>query len=295
MTASILHDLDWVLPLRADWLTPVFKALTHLGYTGFFFAALPLLYWSWDKDKANRLANLTLVAALLMYFLKNCFQDPRPPVEFAMEGYRPESFGLPSGHTLLAIVFWGGLAMEIRKSWFSILTLIMITGIAFSRLYLGVHDIEDVLGGIFLGVLLLGGLHIHQVAKGRVVAPTSLFAVVLFTAALPLILWGLWRHDAPPGRFVLISSFYLGWQLGRIWEQRTLNFARLQGLKRISGALIGIVALAAMAFALKTLFTSTPVATVVAQVSGGFTIGLLITLLVPLLFVKTGIAQRSNS
>ncbi len=162
MIASILHDLDWVLPLRTDWLTLLFKAFTHLGYTGFFFAALPLLYWCWDKEKANRLANLTLVAALLMFFLKDFFQDPRPPVEFAMEGYRPKSFGLPSGHTLLAIIFWGCLAMEIQKRWFTVTSVIMILGIAFSRLYLGVHDLEDVLGGTFPGILLLLALFLFQ-------------------------------------------------------------------------------------------------------------------------------------
>lgn len=91
MLASLLYDLDWVLPLRHEWLTPVFKGFTILGFTEFFFAALPLLYWCWNKEAASRIAILTLLSGFLTLFLKVAFADARPPLEYALEGYRPES------------------------------------------------------------------------------------------------------------------------------------------------------------------------------------------------------------
>ena len=153
---SILHDMEWVVPLRHEALTLVFKAFTALGYTEFFLAALPLLYWCWNRDSANRVAILTLLAGMLTLFLKDWFQDPRPPAELAVAGTRPDSYGLPSGHTMMAIVFWGSLAREVGKRWFSIGASIMILGIISSRLYLAVHDIEDVLIGAVIGIGLLG-------------------------------------------------------------------------------------------------------------------------------------------
>ncbi|MDF1825014.1 MAG: phosphatase PAP2 family protein [Verrucomicrobiales bacterium] len=295
MTANILYDLDWILPLRNEWLTAVFKGFTHLGYTGFFFAALPLLYWCWNKDKANRIATLTLIAALLMFFLKNLFQDPRPPATFAMEGYRPESFGLPSGHTFLAIVFWGGMAGEIRTKWFTFIALVMIIGIAFSRLYLGVHDLEDILGGAIPGGLLLAGLRVSKPGmKGRSKRLSALLTMIC-AFALPLILWGLWDNGEPPGKFILMSSFFIGWQAGRMLEQQGLDFTRPQGWRSLGAALTGVVILAITAAALKSLLETAPLEPWVAQITGGLMIGLLITWIIPVILVKTGITQRSKT
>ncbi|MEM7602615.1 MAG: phosphatase PAP2 family protein, partial [Verrucomicrobiota bacterium] len=145
MIASILHEMEWVVPLRHETLTPVFKTFTTLGYTEFFLAALPILFWCWNKEAGSRIAILTILAGALTLFLKDWFQDPRPPAELAVEGTRPDSYGLPSGHTLMAIVFWGSLAFESKKRWALLVAVVMIVGIISSRLYLGVHDIEDVL------------------------------------------------------------------------------------------------------------------------------------------------------
>ncbi|MEM1442930.1 MAG: phosphatase PAP2 family protein, partial [Verrucomicrobiota bacterium] len=127
--ASILHDMEWVVPLRHEAITPVFRVFTALGFTEFFFAALPILYWCWRKEEGNRIATVTLIAGMLTIFLKDFFQDPRPPAELAVEGTRPDSYGLPSGHTLMAIVFWGSLAFESKKRWLHVIAIIMIMGI----------------------------------------------------------------------------------------------------------------------------------------------------------------------
>ena len=62
-------------------------------------------------------------------------------------------YGFPSGHAQLAVVTWGALAIFAGTRAAALGAAVIIIGICLSRLYLGVHDIEDVAGGLTLGVL----------------------------------------------------------------------------------------------------------------------------------------------
>ena len=42
--------MEWVLSVRAEWLTPVMKIFTFLGDEEFFLLFLPLAYWLWRKQ-----------------------------------------------------------------------------------------------------------------------------------------------------------------------------------------------------------------------------------------------------
>ena len=46
--------MDWVLEIRHEALTPLFKLLTGLGETGFFMAFLALGYWLVHPDSFRR-------------------------------------------------------------------------------------------------------------------------------------------------------------------------------------------------------------------------------------------------
>ena len=50
---------------------------------------------------------------------------------------------------------WGGLAVLFRKRGLAWLAPLFVALIAFTRMYLGVHFLADVLGGILLGGLML--------------------------------------------------------------------------------------------------------------------------------------------
>jgi len=152
---SFLHDMGWAVALRHDTLTPIFLGFTWLGYTTFFLIALPIGYWAWNKDKITRVALIVLASAVLNAFLKDLWQNPRPDSLIWVDPQMDDSYGLPSGHTQVGIVMWFWLAYEIRKAWAWVVAAIVAGGIAFSRLYLGVHDVEDVLGGAIIGFATL--------------------------------------------------------------------------------------------------------------------------------------------
>ncbi len=281
---DFLHNLDWVLPLRNGFLTPVFEFFTYLGYPDFFFFSLPILYWVWKKESANRVTLALLSSALLTYYFKNLFQDPRPTPYF-MEGHEPDSFGLPSGHTQLSIVFWFSLALEIGKRWFWGIALFFACGIAFSRLYLGVHDVEDVIGGIVLGtvgLLLLRWLFTKP--------PVFQCSIIITLLGLVLLLW---QHGTVSGKVIALGGFITGWLSGMLLENRYLNFERGRIWQKIISVGLGLVGVAGLLKILTLFFTAIRFPEPPAQYIGGLLIGLLITFLAPLFFRKIGL-MRSN-
>lgn len=140
--------MEWIAELRADWLTPIMKGFTFLGDEEFFLAALPLGYWLWRRTAFARVAVVLFATVVLNAALKEIWQSPRPPEPHLVHA---DGWSFPSGHAQLAAAFWGWLAIEARKGWFTALALCLIAGIAFSRPYLGVHYPHDVLVGVLVG------------------------------------------------------------------------------------------------------------------------------------------------
>jgi undecaprenyl-diphosphatase len=71
----------------------------------------------------------------------------------------PASYSFPSGHSLAAFCFYGALAAlltaRLRSRWLSALVwasaVVIIVAVGFSRLYLGVHYLSDIVGGYATG------------------------------------------------------------------------------------------------------------------------------------------------
>lgn len=150
-----LYDMEWAVALRNDLLTPVFKSFSALGYGGFLLLFVPIGYWIFSKKTFARVGLWLLLSVLLNAYLKDLFQDPRPDPIFQLDPHVGQSYGFPSGHAQIAVVIWFWIAWQARKRSVWILSSILVIGICFSRLYLGVHDVEDVLGGMGIGLLSL--------------------------------------------------------------------------------------------------------------------------------------------
>jgi len=116
--------------------------------------------------KRLRIWILTLMLAvfggmLLNLFLKQIFARPRPHFDNALAVLATYSF--PSGHTLAATVFYGTLCALIvsrcRRWLWRVLTIVaggsLVLLVGFSRIYLGVHYLSDVLAAIAEGLAWL--------------------------------------------------------------------------------------------------------------------------------------------
>lgn len=145
--------------LSSDKTTIFFKAIT-------FFASpvclilLLLLMLLFLHSKGIFLLTVMIINQLINEFFKFIIRRPRPQV---LTLVTERGFSCPSGHTMGAVIFYGTLLLFIWqtkislkiKYFLTILTIIFILLIGFSRIYLGVHYFSDILSGLCLSISLL--------------------------------------------------------------------------------------------------------------------------------------------
>jgi membrane-associated phospholipid phosphatase len=282
---TFLHDISWVVPLRSTILTYVFEGFTLLGYTQFFLVFLPLGYWLWDKKMFTRLAILIGIVGISNSFLKDLFHDARPPLQFALDARVGESFGLPSGHAQVATAMWLWLAYEVKQRWAWAAAIVIAAGVCFSRLYLGVHDIEDVLGGALLGlatIVVYRALISDQFKFWHDLNPEL---QLLAIAALAPLLWFAWPANEVPITIFGLVAFVFSWWLGRVIEERWVNYERHEDwVFAGTAAVAGVVVLFALYKVMGTQFEALGLPKLAAlSLQFGF-ISLYVTAIAPAIF-----------
>ena len=138
-------------------------AITQLGTVFVILPALVVLgIWLLRTGRVRSLAYLILAilgSLVLQLTLKPFFARPRPDVPYAQV---LSDYSFPSGHTLSAVVFYGGVALVIwslfgRRAGLAAIAVATIIGVAvgISRIYLGYHFLTDVVGAMLAGIAWL--------------------------------------------------------------------------------------------------------------------------------------------
>jgi len=143
--------------LREPRVKFLMEVLTTLG-SGWALIPLSLATFLWLRHRGRSIAKfvpLMVLGAYVAFALSKWIVGrPRP----RMSGY-----GFPSAHTFGSVVFFGGLIYLLWTSDFGRATrwtgtiglVLLIVGIAFSRLYLRSHWLSDVVGGVAGGAAYL--------------------------------------------------------------------------------------------------------------------------------------------
>lgn len=285
----LLHNLDWVLPLRSDWLTVLMHGFSYLGYEKFILFFLPLGFWAWNRPLFLRLFVLVTLSALLNAYLKDLWQDPRPPLEIRLDDLVGTSYGMPSGHAQLAVVLWLWLAYESRRSWAWLLCGFIVLGICFSRLYLAAHDLEDVVVGGLLGGATL--LLFAQMKEWRCWWSANLPMHLGLIVAVALLSFFTWP-GSPPNYIPLLGGLLIGVLLGNA----QLPFAPpVLVWQRTVVALVGSLAFIALQMGLKKLEPLLGLEPLLWQGVRGLLMGLFVGLLMPWLFMRAGLLVLRRS
>lgn len=285
---ELLHSLDWVLPLRSDTLTPVMRFFTLLGYEKFILFFLPLGYWAWNRGVFLRLLVLVAVTALLNAWLKDYWQDPRPAIALRMDHEVGDSFGLPSGHAQIAVVIWFWLAFELRRAWAWAVSGVVVAGIIFSRLYLGAHDVEDVLGGSLLGIATL--LLFAQVRQRNWWREAHGLWHLTLILAVFLVAWLTWPGVAP-SYVPLLAGLMVGVLVGyRQW----VFSAEVAIWRRLAAAAIGAVSFILLQKGLKLAGAAWPLDAQLWQGLRGLLMGLFVAMAMPWALVRMGLLAGSG-
>lgn len=117
---------------------------------------LIIVFWVVDRKIGGRLLLLYFIAAMIVWLLKDSIQLARPFMyDPALGLSQAAGNSFPSGDACAATIVYGGLAAYFRNKFLYVAAVIIIALVSYSRLALGVHYPTDVIGGIFLGILLL--------------------------------------------------------------------------------------------------------------------------------------------
>lgn len=134
-----------------------FEAVTFLGGFQGFTLILAFVVWSLSYSFGCRLFLMTLLAGYLTNFwIKPIVGLPRPYLanpEIIPLVSEKGLYSFPSGHAQNAFLSFAPIAWFLKKRWVTLLAVMMIFLIGFSRIPLGVHYPSDVLGGWLIGAL----------------------------------------------------------------------------------------------------------------------------------------------
>ena len=289
------HNIDFFIAMRSDVLTPVIKIISVFGDSSFFLLFLSLGYWIFNKNLFARLGLWLILSILLMAYLKDLFKDPRPDVILQLDTRVKDSYGFPSGHAQLAVVFWFWIAVEVRKSWVWILSSILVIGICFSRLYLGVHDLEDVIGGAAIGLLSI--LIFVFITSIRFVScqKNKFIWQILTIITIEVIFFIIWPGKIPD-IVQWFAYFLLGFWSGVHIEREYFAFLKHHDWRKIlASGVIGIIIFFLFLYIrLEFWITmeSLDNAKIAVLFTHAFVNGLYVTALAPWIFQKLNLASK---
>ncbi|MCU0237386.1 MAG: phosphatase PAP2 family protein [Acidobacteria bacterium] len=287
--------------LASDWLTWLMLQITASGYYKIVIAMVITVMFGFNLRRGFLLFQIIAWTALASEFAKGFFGLPRPffvdsrvaclesgwdtaaslramggdrflslPQQAAVDAFRLKgmSFGFPSGHVSGAVAMWGGLAVVFRKRALAWLAPFMVALVAFTRLYLGVHFLADVLGGAVLGGMVLLAAwkligddirlrRFFAAARSGIVSSLPGFLYFLLLFILPALL----------ALFSLLSTTFAGFYIG---INAAFTLAARAGLPADSGSLpvrLARVALGGLLFLLLGLALNEAIALAPAVVA----------------------------
>jgi len=251
---SGLGFLLWVRAHATPWLDAIMGGISYLGTEYFYLPALCFLYWCIDAAGTLRLFVLFLCSFYLRDAVKEIARVPRPfqvhPQLQARFTETAEGFAFPSGHAVDSTVFWGYLAISMRKRWLYVVAPAMVVLIGFSRLYLGLHWPRDVLWGLVFGLVILGlGYVLIRLLAG--VPIRARFPATLVLLLVPLLLFLLLPSHG--GAQSMGALFGAG--LGYLLERQYVRF-RVRGpaWQQLLKTTIGLAGAFLLLFGLRALF-----------------------------------------
>lgn len=276
----------------SDGLTTFMRFITALGYMEFFILFLITLLLAVNFKKAFIMFMVLIWTGAFTFFFKDYFDLPRPfhvdntvqrldkqlpgdaafdfskrgatsfwdglPADVLAATRQAEGVenGFPSGHTSIAIAFWGALAFLFRKRWVAVLCASLMLLVPLSRIYLGVHFLADVIGGLVLGAIALAAFYFlflkpdklsnfenrNQYAIGANV-PTAILLAPPFLFMLIL-----------PQEIYVLLAFMLGLGLGfLLLAQKGLPIDEVSVGYKLARTVMGVVIFGGLRYLLEEL------------------------------------------
>jgi membrane-associated phospholipid phosphatase len=292
----------WVQSFRHPFFDALFLAATFLGEEEFFLIFLPFIYWCLNKQVGIGLVYISIFSHYLNSVVKLTFGLPRPSDPRLVLLRTETSPSFPSGHAQSAVVNWGYLATQFRHKIFSIVAVVLVLLIAFSRIYVGVHFPQDVVGGLLIGLLLLVAYNwvVETIEKQCFDLPLPIKLTLSIVIPLALLFAHPFDVDGtyPAELAATTMGTILGMSIGFVLEQEHIRF-KVDGLwwKRGLRFILGMVLVVIFYLGLKVVSpeqVSHSVAIALRMIRYSL-VGFSTAFLAPWLFVATSLAEREGA
>lgn len=267
----------------------IFSLITELGGVRAFIFLIVIVWYAYDKKFARNLAFSLLGSYYVSEIIKDICRDPRPYTNIRDSEPVEEGFGFPSGHSQNSIAAYGYIAYEAHvkknKIFFWIFT-VLVYLIASSRVIIGVHDLQDVWGGLSFGFIWLILFIILEPKVSEKITSLSLIIKLILSVVIPILLFviGIYAFPNPTGDYGLVSGAMMGLALGYILETEKIKYdpRELSNKQRILNLVIGIVIALVLYLVLSFAFPESPIMDLLQYLILSF---ILVTL-VPWIFTK---------
>lgn len=224
-----------------------------------------------------------------------------------------KGYSFPSGHSAMSSSVFGGVAYLLRKNklicGFFIFIVLLV---GFSRLWLGVHTPQDVLGGFLIGLTLIFAvekmINWAEKDKNRYLYLLLIINVFAIFSTIYLYLFNTYRIDYVSGQLLVnpqdlkyvllvVYSYSLGMFNGCFLCRRFFPFNPKEGSvkRRILRGIVGVIGAALLIkFIFQKVFLN--IVDYKLAVSLSFMVGISITLIYPIIFVNVEnfITERKN-
>jgi len=148
--------------IRTPFWDSFFSIATRLGEQTILIVVFCVLFWCINKRMAYVMGVVFFMSSLVVQGMKIIFRVPRPWVT-GYPDFRPVNdalseatgYAFPSGHTQNAAAYLGSLGATIKPIAAKIVLFALPVLVAFSRMYLGVHYLSDVLASLVITFVLI--------------------------------------------------------------------------------------------------------------------------------------------
>lgn len=231
-------DLLWLLEgVRSPFLNTVFEFITRFGEETILIAIFCIMFWCVNKRMAYVTGVAFFLSSLAVQGLKIVFRVPRPwvndptfsPVGGAVRA--STGYAFPSGHTQNAASLLGSLGVQLKQKSIKVILFTITILVAFSRMYLGVHYLSDVVTSLLITFVII--LFAQKVVASGSVRPKGAFMlssfIILCAIAVIVLATYLYTNEiVAPSHLrdsTRVAGAAIGFAIGMYVERIYINFS----------------------------------------------------------------------
>jgi undecaprenyl-diphosphatase len=254
MTNTLL--IETIQQFRSSFFDSLFIVLNFFDTFSFFLILIPALWFSKGWKIGTRFYSILFLQSLIIDVLKKSLILPRPfHLDPNLGVIKVSGYGFPSGAASSAMLFSALLATYWKSPLKWALIIPYFTLLSLSRMYLGVHFLEDVIAGWGIGIFSWA-IFVYIFPKIETwLNKKSLYTNFSLSLLLPLLTMTIF-----PSSSTNISIIAIGLSIGVFTNlifktpytsPKTFKNAVLNGV-------IGVLLIGILSFILKPLTLSSP-------------------------------------